>query len=497
VLEVLNGAGTTRCSITGLGGITTLGAVDFGGSVTLSAFTGGILYASGAGLVSSSSTSATLRANMTDEKGSGALIFDSPNSMTLIAPILGTPSSGNLSNCTALPLTTGVTGVLPTANGGTNKSSAYAVGDVVYASGTTTLAGLAAVATGQVLTSAGTGTAPAWSGDPTATSFGMLTNNSGGFKGKPTSGTNDYSLLLNASNQWELRGNVGGVFNTTFKFVPRASGANGYFTGSTKNNDLGTADNNSWANLHLAGATSGYATIAPPAVAGSAVLTLPGATGTLATLAGTETFTNKTLTSPTLTTPALGTPSSGTLTSCTGLPIDSGTTGTASHYMFLATGNQAGPYDTALFSIFPSASDAVSVSASSTYYFKAVIRASKTNGTNAHELRFALTETGSALTEAWWTAVGAVGSTVEVNSGSSSAAAKCSPNTSGTNSETYYIVIDGYFLTAAGTTAVTPQVKWSANPGDGATTGQMSVNVGTHFEMRRAGGVTETQGTWN
>lgn len=40
-----------------------------------------------------------------------------------------------------------------------------------------------------------------------------------------------------------------------------------------------------------------------------------------ATLAGSETLTNKTLTSPTLTTPVLGTPSSGTLTNCTGLPV--------------------------------------------------------------------------------------------------------------------------------------------------------------------------------
>jgi hypothetical protein len=40
-------------------------------------------------------------------------------------------------------------------------------------------------------------------------------------------------------------------------------------------------------------------------------------TGTLSTLAGTETLTNKTLTSPTLTTPALGTPASGVLSACT------------------------------------------------------------------------------------------------------------------------------------------------------------------------------------
>ena len=37
---------------------------------------------------------------------------------------LGTPSSGTLSSCTGLSLTTGVSGVLPVANGGTNASSA-------------------------------------------------------------------------------------------------------------------------------------------------------------------------------------------------------------------------------------------------------------------------------------------------------------------------------------------------------------------------------------
>lgn len=64
--------------------------------------------------------------------------------------------------------------------------------------------------------------------------------------------------------------------------------------------------------VKMFGNTSGDVTIQPAAVAGTAtVLTLPAATGTLATLDGTETFTNKTLTSPNITTSILPTSDDG------------------------------------------------------------------------------------------------------------------------------------------------------------------------------------------
>lgn len=80
--------------------------------------------------------------------------------------------AGSASITTLGTIATGVWSgtAITAAKGGTGQTS-YTTGDLLYASGATALSKLAAVATGSVLVSAGTGTAPAWSVSPTLTSL--------------------------------------------------------------------------------------------------------------------------------------------------------------------------------------------------------------------------------------------------------------------------------------------------------------------------------------
>lgn len=156
-------------------------------------------------------TSAELRGVMSDETGTGALVF--ATSPTLVTPALGTPASGVLTNCTGLPV----------AGGGTGAASFTDAG-VLIGNGTGVIQVTSAGTAGQVLTSNGTGVDPtfqaatgitALTGDVTASGSGSVaTTIAAGAVDMAmlnTTGTPDGTKVLRDDGAWVAQSGGGDV----------------------------------------------------------------------------------------------------------------------------------------------------------------------------------------------------------------------------------------------------------------------------------------------
>jgi hypothetical protein len=204
---------------------------------------------------------------------------------------LGTPSSGTLTNATGLPLTTGVTGTLPVANGGTGVTTSTGSGNVVLSTSPTLVTPILGTPS---------------SGNLANCTFPILNQN--------TTGT---ATGLSAT----LAVTSGGTGATTLTGVLKGTGTTA-ITAATAGTDfvapggaLGTPSSGTLTNATGLPLTTGVTGTLPVANGGTGVTTSTGSGNVVLS------------TSPTLVTPVLGTPTSGTLTSCTGLPLTTGVTG--------------------------------------------------------------------------------------------------------------------------------------------------------------------------
>ena len=142
---VVNGSGTqvewNAVDLSSSAAVTGLLGATFGGTGQTTYATGDTLYSSASNTISKLSGNTSTTKQFLSQTGTG--------------------SASQAPAWASLAATDIQSGTLPATRGGTDNSS-YAVGDILYADTTTSLARLADVATGNVLISGGVSTAPAW-----------------------------------------------------------------------------------------------------------------------------------------------------------------------------------------------------------------------------------------------------------------------------------------------------------------------------------------------
>lgn len=235
------------------------------------------------------SSSANLAALLTDETGSGAAVF--ATSPTLVTPLLGTPTSGTLTNCTGLPVSTGISGLA--ANVATflaTPSSANLASALTDETGTTK----AVFSNNPALVS------------PTADNFidGFTSTATAAGTTTLTVTSNKLQTFTGSTTQnCDLPAVSTLVLGTVYVITNLSSGV--ITVRSSGANTVQVMQANSTLTLQ-SNTTSGT---------GASVWNIIGYTTAASGQTGSGSLVRAT--SPTLVTPALGTPSSGTLTNCT------------------------------------------------------------------------------------------------------------------------------------------------------------------------------------